>query len=141
MRGELKKVYNYMGQMPPIESVGPCRRDLYKRDLYNHKGVPMVDLFHASVGVRNGLSSYELSLFFTIFVMLQFWNMFNARAYATGRSALHFAGCSGFVLIACIMHDTETIIPDGQSRFEKGDTVVVVAPSDAGLEQFNDIFV
>ena len=63
----------------------------------------MVDLFHASVGVRNGLSSYELSLFFTIFVMLQFWNMFNARAYATGRSALHFAGCGGFVLIACII--------------------------------------
>ena len=24
----------------------------------------------------NGLSAYELSLFFTIFVMLQFWNMF-----------------------------------------------------------------
>lgn len=50
--GTLKKVYNYMGQQPPIESVGPGRRDLYKRDLYNHKGVPMVDLFHASRGCR-----------------------------------------------------------------------------------------
>ena len=50
--GQLKKVYNYMGQQPPIESVGPGRRDLYKRDLYNHKGVPMVDLFHASRGCR-----------------------------------------------------------------------------------------
>lgn len=50
--GCLKKVYNFMGQMPPIESVGPCRRDLYKRDLYNHKGVQMVDLFHASRGCR-----------------------------------------------------------------------------------------
>ena len=50
--GTLKKVYNYMGQQPPIESVGPARRDLYKRDLYNHKGVPMVDLFHASRGCR-----------------------------------------------------------------------------------------
>ena len=48
----LKKVYNYMGQQPPIESVGPARRDLYKRDLYNHKGVQMVDLFHASRGCR-----------------------------------------------------------------------------------------
>ena len=51
-RGELKKVYNYMLQHPPIESVGPARRDLYKRDLYNHKGVQMVDLFHASRGCR-----------------------------------------------------------------------------------------
>jgi radical SAM superfamily enzyme YgiQ (UPF0313 family) len=48
----LKKVYNFMGQHPPIESVGPARRDLYKRNLYNHKGVQMVDLFHASRGCR-----------------------------------------------------------------------------------------
>jgi len=51
-RGELKKVYNFMLQHPPIESVGVARRDLYKRDLYNHKGVQMVDLFHASRGCR-----------------------------------------------------------------------------------------
>lgn len=50
--GKLKKVYNYMGQQPPIEMVGPARRDLYKRELYNHKGVQMVDLFHASRGCR-----------------------------------------------------------------------------------------
>ena len=48
----LKKVYNFMGKHPAIESVGPARRDLYKRDLYNHKGVQMVDLFHASRGCR-----------------------------------------------------------------------------------------
>lgn len=51
----------------------------------------------------NGLSRYELSVFFSIFVFLQFWNMFNARAYATGRSAFHFKGCSGFVFIAMII--------------------------------------
>jgi radical SAM superfamily enzyme YgiQ (UPF0313 family) len=50
--GRLKKVYNYMMQHPPIEQVGPARRDLYKRELYNHKGVQMVDLFHASRGCR-----------------------------------------------------------------------------------------
>jgi radical SAM superfamily enzyme YgiQ (UPF0313 family) len=50
--GTLKKVYNYMTQQPPIEDVGPARRDLYKRELYNHKGVQMVDLFHASRGCR-----------------------------------------------------------------------------------------
>lgn len=50
--GCLGKVYNFMTSQPAIESVGPARRDLYKRELYNHKGVPMVDLFHASRGCR-----------------------------------------------------------------------------------------
>ena len=50
--GNLQKVYNYMPKQPPIESVGPARRDLYNRELYNHKGVQMVDLFHASRGCR-----------------------------------------------------------------------------------------
>ncbi|NOQ24615.1 MAG: radical SAM protein [Bacteroidales bacterium] len=50
--GELKKVYNHMNDMPAIEIVGPARRDLYNRELYYHKGVQMVDLFHASRGCR-----------------------------------------------------------------------------------------
>ena len=58
----------------------------------------------------NHLSAYELSLFFTIFVMLQFWNMFNARAFATGRSAFHFGGCSGFVMIAVLILVGQIII-------------------------------
>ncbi len=49
------------------------------------------------------LSPYELSMFFTIFVMLQFWNMFNARAFETGRSAFHFKGCEGFLSIAAFI--------------------------------------
>ena len=36
---------------------------------------------------NGGLSEYEQSEFFTFFVMLQFWNMFNAKAYMTGESA------------------------------------------------------
>lgn len=51
-QGKLKPVYNHMRCHPDIESVGPARRDLYKRHLYNHKGVQMVDLFHASRGCR-----------------------------------------------------------------------------------------
>ncbi|MFA6876226.1 MAG: radical SAM protein [Parabacteroides sp.] len=50
--GRLKKVYNFMGRQPDISLIGPARRDLYKRELYNHKGVQMVDLFHASRGCR-----------------------------------------------------------------------------------------
>ncbi len=48
---------------------------------------------------NTGLTPYELSLFFTIFVFLQFWNLFNARAFATGRSAFHFKDCGEFLLI------------------------------------------
>lgn len=51
-QGKLKKMYNYMGQLPPVAGIKPARRDLYKRELYNHKGVQMVDLFHASRGCR-----------------------------------------------------------------------------------------
>ena len=57
----------------------------------------------AQFGLNTGLTPYELSLFFTIFVFLQFWNMFNARAFETGRSAFHFKGCRGFALIALII--------------------------------------
>jgi radical SAM superfamily enzyme YgiQ (UPF0313 family) len=48
----LRKVYNFLNDFPAIELVGPARRDIYKRDFYYHKGVQMVDLFHASRGCR-----------------------------------------------------------------------------------------
>lgn len=48
----LQKVYNYMEKLPPIEIVGPARRDILKKDLYNYRGIQMVDLFHASRGCR-----------------------------------------------------------------------------------------
>jgi len=60
----------------------------------------LTDVGRVAMGDNTGLSGYELSLFFTIFVFLQFWNMFNARAFATGRSAFHFKDCRGFGLIA-----------------------------------------
>ncbi len=48
----LKPVYNYINDRPPIELVGPARRSIYKRELYYHKGVQMVDLVHASRGCK-----------------------------------------------------------------------------------------
>lgn len=62
------------------------------------------------MGANTGLSGYELSLFFTTFVFLQFWNMFNARAFATGRSAFHFKGCRGFILIALAILGGQVLI-------------------------------
>ena len=59
--------------------------------------------FHFGVP-KNGLSAYELSLFFSIFVFLQFWNMFNAKAYRTGKSTFYNIGKSqGFILIATVI--------------------------------------
>ncbi|WP_289872391.1 calcium-translocating P-type ATPase, PMCA-type [Duncaniella muris] len=63
----------------------------------------LTEIGSATMGGNTGLSGYELSLFFTIFVFLQFWNMFNARAFETGRSAFHFKGCEGFSLIALLI--------------------------------------
>ena len=52
----------------------------------------------------NGLSAYELSLFFTIFVMLQFWNMFNAKAFMTGKSAFaSLKQSKGFLFVALVI--------------------------------------
>jgi radical SAM superfamily enzyme YgiQ (UPF0313 family) len=41
-----------MDDRPPTEMIGPARRDILKRDLYNYRGVQMVDLVHASRGCR-----------------------------------------------------------------------------------------
>ena len=38
--------------------------------------------------VKSHLSGYELGVFFSIFVMLQFWNLFNAKYFRTGRSLI-----------------------------------------------------
>ena len=60
---------------------------------------------------QRGLSAYEISLFFTIFVMLQFWNMFNARAIATGHSAFHeISSCRGFVSIVALIFFGQILI-------------------------------
>lgn len=51
-----------------------------------------------------GISEYDLSRFFTIFVMLQFWNMFNAKAFLTGKSAFTNMGKSkAFIFVALII--------------------------------------
>ena len=53
---------------------------------------------------EGSLSGYELSMFFSIFVFLQFWNMFNAKAYRTAKSAFsHIGQSSGFLGIAAVI--------------------------------------
>jgi radical SAM superfamily enzyme YgiQ (UPF0313 family) len=50
--GRMKKVYNYMQDHPDINLVGTARRDILNRDLYNYRGVQMLDLVHASRGCK-----------------------------------------------------------------------------------------
>ena len=53
---------------------------------------------------RDGhISAYDQSLFFTAFVMLQFWNLFNARAFLTGKSAFELHQCREFLFIASLI--------------------------------------
>ena len=44
------------------------------------------------------------------------------------------------ILISCITHKGRTILPDGNSAFEMGDTVIVVTSRETPVLQFNDIF-
>lgn len=56
--------------------------------------------FHA----QDGLSPHDLSWFFSFFVMLQFWNMFNAKAFMEGRSAFaNLKESKSFMLVALII--------------------------------------
>jgi len=51
-QGCLQPCYDFINNRPDIALVGPARRDLLNRKLYNYKGVQMVDLVHASRGCR-----------------------------------------------------------------------------------------
>lgn len=75
---------------------------LYIFEHYDVTSVLNIFSFNPQTSVPT-LTPVELSLFFTIFVFLQFWNMFNARAFETGRSAFHFKNCGGFLLIALVI--------------------------------------
>lgn len=54
--------------------------------------------------VEAGRHAYFLSFFFTTFVLLQFWNMFNAKAFMTGKSAFNDLNHDGgFIIVALLI--------------------------------------
>lgn len=77
----------------------------------------LAQLLHVKIGPKDALTPYELSLFFTIFVFLQFWNMFNARAFMSHHSALDLKNCGGFELIAAMILVGQVIIVTFGGRF------------------------
>ena len=60
-------------------------------------------LLNMHIGESDGLSPYELTLLFTTFVMTHFFYLFNACAFETGKSALHFKGCQDLLFIAAVI--------------------------------------
>ena len=72
--------------------------------IFQHAEVnQLTDLLHLQLGEKGHVSTYELTLLFTTFVMTHFFYLFNARAFETGRSALHFKGCNGLLTIVAII--------------------------------------
>ena len=72
--------------------------------VFEHSNITqLTDLLNVQLGASDGLTPYELTLFFTIFVMTHFFYLFCARAFETGKSALHFKGCKGLLIIATII--------------------------------------
>ena len=72
--------------------------------IFQHADVhSLIDLLHLHLGSKGEVSPYELTLLFTTFVMTHFFYLFNARAFKTGRSALHFKGCKGLLTIVAII--------------------------------------
>lgn len=72
--------------------------------IFQHADVhSLIDLLHLHLGSKGEVSPYELTLLFTTFVMTHFFYLFNARAFKTGRSALHFKGCMGLLTIVAII--------------------------------------
>ncbi len=80
--------------------------------VFEHSHVDsMASIWHCNISrAYAGLSPKELSLFFTIFVMLQLWNLFNARAFASGRSALFLRHCGEFLIIAAVVFVGQILI-------------------------------
>jgi len=61
-------------------------------------------LWHCEHGVDPGVQPRELTIFFTIFVMMQFWNLFNAKALGSCHSAFRrFWADHGMALVLVLI--------------------------------------
>ena len=83
---------------------------LYYQLLHNQAG----PLIHAS------FTRHEVSLYFTTFVFLQFWNLFNAKSFGSGHSAFHNIDGSKvfFAIVAVILIGQVLIVQYGGRMFD-----------------------
>lgn len=103
------------------------------------------DFFRALFSRPGGgaLTTYDLTMFFTIFVFLQFWNLFNARAFASGHTAFHdarhslvffstlaviFVGQIAIVYVGGIMFNVCPIAPRDMALIVAATSLVMILP-------------
>ncbi len=79
--------------------------------VFQHADIHRVsELFQLSMGAKSHVTTYELTVLFSVFVMTHFFYLFNARAFDTGRSALHFKGCKGLLIIVAVIMVGQLVI-------------------------------
>lgn len=62
-------------------------------------------------GIKDNISIHELTIIFTTFVLLQFWNLLNAKSWGSGRSAFHnIRGCKGLLFVLGIIAVCQILI-------------------------------
>lgn len=83
---------------------------LYYEMLHSQDG----PLLHASISPR------EVSIYFSTFVFLQFWNLFNAKSFGSGHSAFHNMDGSKvfFAIVAVILVGQVLIVQLGGRMFD-----------------------
>ena len=83
---------------------------LYYWMLHNQDG----PLIHASI------TPHEVSIYFTTFVFLQFWNLFNAKSFGSGHSAFHNMDDSKvfFSIVGVILVGQVLIVQYGGAMFD-----------------------
>ena len=62
----------------------------------------LLSVYHGGIDPTQPTGIYNLTVFFTVFVMFQFWNLFNAKTFGNIHSAFHdLSSSKGFLLVAC----------------------------------------
>jgi calcium-translocating P-type ATPase, PMCA-type len=77
----------------------------------------MTDLLHCKLGEANGLSPYEQTLLFSIFVWTHLWYMFNTRSFETGKSFFQLKICKEFFSIVAIIFIGQIMIVEALYDF------------------------
>ena len=70
----------------------------------------MTDLLHCKLGEANGLSPYEQTLLFSIFVWTHLWYMFNTRSFETRKSFFQLKMSKEFFTIVAIIFIGQIVI-------------------------------
>ncbi len=72
--------------------------------VFEHANITsMADFLHLHLGPADGVTPYEQTLLFSIFVWTHFWYMFNARSFYTSKSIFSLKLSTGFLTIVAII--------------------------------------